>query len=113
MRGYSQITTTGVYEFRPGYGESTHNIMEVDGKEVHRREPGKDAVYTHLKLTAGIKVPFKITYLTEQANGLGWLSRMDIPGTLATVVKQDGKFPYLVDKKGNWVHAMTSGTRAW
>ena len=32
----------------------------------------------------------------------GW-RRMDIPGTLATVVKQDGKFPYLVDKKGNWV----------
>jgi hypothetical protein len=103
VRGAIQITTTGVYEFRPGYGESAHNIMEVAGKEVHRHEPGKDATYTHLKLTAGKKVPFKITYLTDQANGLGWLARMDIPGTLATVVKQDGKFPYLVDKKGNWV----------
>ncbi|QDU31704.1 hypothetical protein ETAA8_68640 [Anatilimnocola aggregata] len=103
VRGAIQSTTTGVYEFRPGYGESTHNIMEVEGKEVHRHEPGKDAVYTHLKLTAGKKVPFKITYLTEHANGLGWLARTDIPGTLATVVKQDGKFPYLVDKKGNWV----------
>ena len=54
--------------------------MEVDGKEVYRKEPGKDPVYTHLKLTAGKKVPFKITYLTKDANGLGWIARMDIPG---------------------------------
>jgi alpha-galactosidase len=27
---------------------------------------------------------------------------MDIPGTLSTVVKQNGKFPYLLDDKGNW-----------
>ncbi len=103
VRGFIQITTTGVYEFRPGYGESAYNIMEVDGQEVYRQELGKDAVHTHLKLTADKRVPFKITYLTEQANGLGWLARMDIPGTLATVVKHDGKFPYLMDGKGNWV----------
>ena len=43
------------------------------------------------------------TYLGSQADGLGWIARMDIPGTLATVVKQDGKFPYLVDDKARWV----------
>lgn len=103
VRGSVQVKTTGIYELRPGYGGSTYNIMEVDGREVYRHEPGKDAVHTHIKLTAGQKVPFKITYLTDQANGLGWIARMDIPGTLATVVKQDGKFPYLVDEQGNWV----------
>ncbi len=103
VRGFIQIKTTGVYEFRPGYGESTHNMMEVDGQEVYRREPGKDAVHKHIKLVEGKKVPFKITYFTDHANGLGWIARVDIPGTLETVVKQDGKFPYLVDKPGNWI----------
>ena len=103
VRGSIRVRTTGIYELRPGYGRSTYNVMEVDGKEVYRREPGKDAIHTHIKLSAGKKVPFKITYLTEQANGLGWIARIDIPGTLATVVKQDGKFRYLIDTKGKWV----------
>lgn len=103
VRGIIQVETTGVYEFRPGYGGSTDNIMEVDDREVYRQEPAKAAVHALIKLTPGKKVPFKITYLTDQANGLGWIARMDIPGTLATVVRQDGKFPYLVDKEGNWV----------
>lgn len=102
-RGQLQIKTTGVYEFRPGFGGSTHNIMEVDGVEVYRKDLGEDPVYKHLKLTAGKKVPFKITYVTADAGGLGWLARVDIPGTLSTVVKQDGKFPYLANDKGNWV----------
>ncbi|MFN3150328.1 sialate O-acetylesterase [Bremerella sp.] len=102
VRGFVQVKTTGIYELRPGYGRSTENIMEIDGQEVYRQEPGKDAVHTHIKLTAGEKVPFKITYLNDQANGLGWIARIDIPGTLATVVKQDGKFPYLVNEDGNW-----------
>ena len=86
VRGFIQIKTSGVYELRPGYGGSTHNIMEVNGSEVYRKEPGQDAVHRHTELTAGQKVPFKITYLTEQADGLGWIARVDIPGTLATVV---------------------------
>ena len=98
VRGFVQIKTTGVYELRPGYGGSTYKIMEV-----YRREPGRKAVHTHFKLTEGRKVPFRITYLTDQANGLGWIARVDIPGTLATVVQQDGKFPYLIDDQSNWI----------
>jgi alpha-galactosidase len=33
---------------------------------------------------------------------LGWYKRTDIPGTLQTVVNEDGKFPHLVDDQGNW-----------
>ncbi len=102
VRGHIQMDATGVYRFKPGYQASTYNIMQVDGKEVHRREVGKDPEYTNIKLTAGKKVPFKITYLTDAANGLGWVQRTDIPGTLETIVKKDGKFPYLVDDDGNW-----------
>jgi len=102
VRGHILMPETGVYRFKPGYGGSTSNIMEVDGKEVHRREVGKDRVFTPIKLTAGKKVPFKITYLTDAANGLGWVQRLDIPGTLETLVKREGKFPHLIDDEGQW-----------
>ena len=84
VRGFIQIKATGIYELRPGYGGSTFNIMEVDGQEVYRKEPGKDALHKQIKLTPDKKVPFKITYLTAQANGLGWIARIDIPGTSRT-----------------------------
>jgi alpha-galactosidase len=121
VRGFIRVQTTGVYEFRPGYGGSTYNIMEVDSKEVYRGEPGRDAVHTHIKLNADEKVSFRIIYLTDQANGLGWIARMDIPGTLATIVKRDGKFAYLVDEQGNWVErkdvwykgVVTAGANKW
>ncbi len=121
VRGFIRIKTTGVYELRPGYGGSTHNIMEVDDQEVYRKEPDGDATHTPIKLTAGAKVSFKITYLTNQANGLGWIARIDIPGTLSTVVKQDGKFPYLIDKSGRWTErndvwykgVVTAGANKW
>ncbi len=102
-RGFVQPEETGIYEFRPGYGGSTHNIMEVDGKVVHRQEPGQEAVRSEIKLEAGVKVPFKITYLTKDANGLGWIVRLDVPGTLATLVKHEGLYPYLVDETGRWI----------
>jgi alpha-galactosidase len=102
VRGSIQMPATGVYKFNPGYGNSTYNIMVVDGKEVYRREPGKEAVHAAIKLDEGKKVPFRITYLTRDANGLGWVWRTDIPGLLTTLVHEDKKFPHLIDDKGKW-----------
>ena len=101
-RGSVQVKETGMYEFRPGYGGSTYNVMEVDGKVVHRQEVGKDPVRTEIKLEGGKKVPFKITYFTKQANGLGWIVRLDVPGALSTLVKFKGMYPYLIDEKRQW-----------
>ena len=101
-RGELEIETSGIYKFKPGYQASTYNIMELDGVEVHRREPGKDPTYQLFKVEAGKKYPFKITFLTNAANGLGWWVRTDIPGTLETVVKVDKKFPYLLKDNGEW-----------
>jgi len=103
VRGHIQPKITGVYEFNPGHGDSTNNIMVVNDVEAHRQEPGSEAVKKPVKLTAGEKVPFKITYLTDGANGLGWTVRLDVPGTLNTLVREEGKFPYLIDKDGKWV----------
>jgi hypothetical protein len=101
-QGFLEIETSGVYKFKPGYGNSTYNIMELDGVEVHRREVGKDPEYKLFKVTGGKKYPFKITFLTDAAGGLGWWERTDIPGTLETLVKADGKFPHLIDDQGKW-----------
>ena len=103
VRGKVKMPETGTYEFRPGFGDSQNNIMVVDGQEVYRKEPGqKHAAHTPIKLEADKAVDFKITYLTNGANGLGWTARVDFPGTLNTVVKQQGKYPELLDSEGNW-----------
>ena len=102
VRGTVQVEESGTYEFRPGYGGSTFNTMSVNGVEVYRRNPEETAQYTPINLQPDQRSTFKITYFNQQADGLGWIARVDRPGTLATVVKQHGKFPYLLDNKGNW-----------
>jgi hypothetical protein len=101
-RGKIELKTSGLYEFRPGYQSSELCIMELDGVEVHRKEPGKHAVRKSFDIEGGKKYSFKITFLTNAANGLGWYLRTDIPGTLKTVVHEDKKFPHLIDDEGNW-----------
>lgn len=102
-RGFVQVKDTGNYVFRPGYGASMDNVMEVDGKVVHRKDPGQDAVRQAIKLTGGEKVPFKITYFNDGANGLGWIDRLDVPGTLSSLVHYGGMYPWLIDENKQWV----------
>ncbi len=102
VRGKIKLDKSGIYGFNSGYGGSSYNIMEVDGQEVYRREPGKAAVNKSFRFKARKSYPFKITYLTSNANGLGWIWRTDIPGLLTTLVKDDKKFPHLIDAQGNW-----------
>ena len=102
-RGFVQVKNTGVYEFRPGYRGSTNNVMEVNGVEVHRKEVGQQAVRAEIKLEAGKKVPFKITYFTKNANGLGWIVRMDVPGALSTLVTHKGLYSYLMNDRRQWI----------
>ena len=101
-RGFVKVKESGIYEFRPGYGGSMNNVMEVNGKVVHRKEVGQDPIRTEIKLESGKKVPFKITYFSKDANGLGWIVRLDVPGALSTMVKFKGMYPYLIDKNRQW-----------
>ncbi len=102
IRGFIAVKILGVYAFSPGYQDSKHNVMELEGREVYRKEPGKDAVQIPTKLTADKRYPFKVTFLTKAASGLFWLGRTDVPGTLETLVKQGKKFPHLIDDRGKW-----------
>lgn len=104
VRGQIQVKETGIYEFRPGYGDSTQNITLIDGKEAYRKEPGQmKALMRPIKLEGGRETPFKTIYLNERGGSAGYFSRLDIPGTLKTLVREDGKFQYLVDAEGNFV----------
>jgi len=49
----------------------------------------------------GKRYPIKITYFTGGWVPL-WIERHGIPGTLATLVEDEGRFPHLVDRGGRW-----------
>jgi len=102
-RGFIEVKTTGVYAFSPGYADSTYNITELEGREVYRKEPGKEPIRVPTKMTGGKRYAFKTTFLTKAANSLFWVGRSDIPGTLETVVRQQGKFPYMLGQDGRWI----------
>lgn len=102
VRGYIRMEEAGSYEFSPGYDASSHNRMSVAGVEVYRREVGESPARRPFDFEAGELYPFEIVFFTEAADGLGWLSRTDIPGTLTTLVKSEGRYPHLVDGAGRW-----------
>jgi predicted TIM-barrel fold metal-dependent hydrolase len=103
-RGFITLKDSGLYRFNAGYGSSEYNIMEIEGVEVCRREPGqKERSQIDYKIEGGKKYRFKVTFLTDAAGGLGWYRRTDIPGTLHTLARVQGKFPHLLDEEGNWV----------
>jgi hypothetical protein len=52
-RGFMAIKDSGVYRFNPGYGQSTHCIMEMGEKEVYRKEVGEQPVHADFKVAAG------------------------------------------------------------
>ena len=100
---YIDVPATGNYLVHVGYGDSSHAIAQVNGQEVYRKEPGGEATLTKIKLEAGKRYPLQITYLKGGSAAL-WLEQVDLVGVgdLVTLTKKDGKFPYLLDDKGEW-----------
>jgi alpha-galactosidase len=90
-----------MYKFNPGYGDGSYNVMELDGKEFYRRNPGEDPIHAEVKLEGGKRYPVRIIYF-KRAHKAFWVIRQDLPGTLSKLTKYDKKFPHLVDDKGNW-----------
>ena len=120
-RGFIQVTQTGLYTIAPGKNQASFNITEVEGREVYRRVPpppmaplpnGKKnkkqrqphpsiptPVHNPFHMECGQKYAFKTVFLTQAANAAFWITRLDKPGTLNTLVKKERKFPWLLDKK--------------
>jgi alpha-galactosidase len=67
---------------------------------VFRKAPDKDPVVKQVKLKAGT-YPIKIVHFGRGQTNLTY-AQYDVPGTLYTLVKRQGKFPELIDDKGDW-----------
>ena len=100
---YIDVPATGNYLLHVGFGESTHALALVDGKEAYRKEPGGKPALTKITLEAGKRYPLQITYFQGGSAAL-WLEQVDLvgKGDLVTLTKKDGKFTYLIDDQGNW-----------
>ena len=103
VRGFVDVPESRNYTINPGHGDSSYNVMELDGKEVYRKDVGGRAVKQGIALEAGKRYPIKITYLKGGSTAL-WMSQEDLlgKGDLEIVTKREKKFPYLVDDKGEW-----------
>ncbi len=102
-QGMLEVPAMGVYQVHCGSGESSYSVMELDGQQVYRREPGGEPVKQDVTLKPGTRHTFRISAFKGGAPRF-WLQKMDLlgHGDLETVAKREGKFPWLVDDDGNW-----------
>lgn len=99
---FIEVPETGMFEVYPGYKESSYAIATLDGKEVYRKDIGKERVVNKVKLERDKRYPVTITYL-KGGSGAFYLKQIDLKGKgdLTTAVKE-GKFPWFVDNEGKW-----------
>lgn len=102
-QGQLEVPEKGVYQVHCGSGESSCSVMELDGKEVYRREAGAKPVKQDVTLQAGKRYPFRISGFKGDPPRF-WMQKTDLLGygDLEAVAKREAKFPWLVDDKGNW-----------
>jgi alpha-galactosidase len=97
------VPATGTYTLHAGFGDSTHAIVTLDGKEIYRREVGGKPACGKVALETGRRYPITITYF-KGGSAAFWMEQVDLVGTgdLETVTKKDRKFQYLIDADGKW-----------
>ena len=103
VTAFIEVPETGNYTCTAGFGDSAFNVMELDGKEVYRRDVGAAAVRQKVPLEAGKRYPIRITYFKGGSTAL-WLSQEDLVGhgDLESITKRDKLFPWLIDDAGAW-----------
>ncbi|MCP4849701.1 MAG: sialate O-acetylesterase [Verrucomicrobiaceae bacterium] len=101
--GGLEVSQHGVYQLHCGFGENSCNIMQLDGREVYRCQSGGQPVRQDVTLEAGKRYRFKISGF-KGAPPRFWMQKTDLLGNgdLEAVVKREGKFPWLLDAKGEW-----------
>jgi len=97
------VPATGTYSLHAGFGDSTHAIVALDGKEIYRKEVGGKPACGKVVLETGKRYPITITYF-RGGSAAFWMEQVDLVGTgdLETVTKKDRKFQYLLDADGKW-----------
>ena len=87
--GKFEVPESGIYRLHASTG-----TIQLDGNDV--------ASDQDLNLEAGTRYTFTITGGDDEARP--WMQKMDLLGygDLEAVVKREGKFPWLLDKDGEW-----------
>jgi len=101
--GQLAVPQYGVYQLHCGFGDNSYSVMQIDGKEVYRRELGDKPVKQAITLRPDKRYKFKISG-SKGVPPRFWMQKIDLLGNgdLEAVAKREGKFPWLVDAKGEW-----------
>lgn len=101
--GQLEVPQHGVYKVHCGFGDSSNCVMQLDGQEVYRRNAGDSPIKQDVTLKPGKRYAFKIPGFKGTPPRF-WMEKTDLLGNgdLEAVAKREGKFPWLVDGKGNW-----------
>lgn len=94
----------GNYQFHPGFGQTTHAVVEFDGKEVYRKTEDGKVISDKVSLKKSQRYPIRITYL-KSGSAAFLLEQVDLRsyGDLPAVISDFGRFRYLLEKDGSWV----------
>ena len=114
-RAFIRIDRPGRYSFQSSSG----SVLELDGKVICEYKPGVEPKTEIVKLQPGT-YPIKVTFFERGRSNLSY-KFYDVPGSLHTVVKEQGKYPYLATKDGEWVSrddvwykgVVTAGANKW
>ncbi|MDC0574500.1 sialate O-acetylesterase [Pirellulaceae bacterium] len=103
FEGHLEVPQHGVYQLHCGSGETSFNVMHLNNKEVYRRDPGDKPVMHEVTLKPDTRYAFKISKSKGNPPRF-WMQKIDLLGNgdLEAVAMREGKFPWLVDSKGNW-----------
>ena len=101
-KAFIDVPMSGTHEIHTGFEESTHAVVALAGKEVYRKESGKEAVITPVRLERGKRYSVAITYI-KGGSAAFWLKHIDLKGQgdLTTLI-QEGKYPWFADDDGKW-----------
>ena len=114
-RAFIRVERPGRYQFQSASG----SILELEGKVICERKPDKEPKTQIVKLDTGV-YPIKVTYFDRGRSNLSY-NFFDVPGSLHTVVKEQGKYPFLLNDDGEWASrddvwykgVITAGANKW
>lgn len=105
VEAYIDVPYDGIYEVHAGMDESSYSVATINGKEVYRKNPDtKQATLTKIELKTGKRYPLVITYFKGGGSAAFWMEKTDMEGMgdLKWAVQKLGRFPYLLNEKGEW-----------
>lgn len=101
-QAFIDVPMSGTHELHAGFENSAHAIVTLEGKEVYRKEIGKEAVVTPVPLEEGKRYPISITYM-QGGSAAFWLKHIDLKGHGdLTSLNREKKYTWFSDDQGKW-----------